>query len=236
VPGAATIRPYQPADRAAVRRIAFDTALFGDPIRALVPDAELFADLWTAAYTDGLPLEALVAADADSVLGYLLGAPDDAATARAYLARVAPLLASRAAHGEYRALGPSLRGLARLALDPAPRAPAGYPAHLHLNLVPAARGLGLGRALLGAYLERLAARGTRGVHLSTTDRNGAALRLYERSGFSVAARRETRAYRGVVDGPVVRLVMVRAVSGAGASSARAAAQRGAADAVPTYRR
>jgi GNAT superfamily N-acetyltransferase len=102
-------------------------------------------------------------------VGYLLGARDGRAAALALLGRVAPLVVARAARGEYRHLRASLPFLARLALEPAPHAPAGrFPAHLHLNLLPAARGRGLGLALMRAYLGRLEAAGVPGVQLSTT--------------------------------------------------------------------
>lgn len=48
---------------------------------------------------------------------------------------------------------------------------------------PAARGTGLGRALLQRFLERAAERGFRKVVLETTHRMQAAMRLYERNGF-----------------------------------------------------
>jgi hypothetical protein len=38
-----------------VREIAYATGLFGAPADPVVPDRELFGDLWTAAYTDGCP-------------------------------------------------------------------------------------------------------------------------------------------------------------------------------------
>jgi RimJ/RimL family protein N-acetyltransferase len=77
-----------------------------------------------------------------------------------------------------------------------------YPAHLHINLPEAYRGLGLGRELMQAYLERLRGLGTPGVHLHTTSVNIAACRLYESLGFALLDRRPTGAWRGLVDQPV----------------------------------
>ncbi len=192
-----------------MRRIAYLTGLFGSSAAPIVPDEELFADLWTAAYTDGPTAHHLIATLGEETVGYLLGATEPAALTRSFLQRVAPLVASRAIRSEYRHLGASLPFLARLALEPGLHAPRDrYPAHLHVNLLEAARGAGLGRALLEAFLERLRAEGVPGVQLSTTDRNAVAVGLYGRLGFELFASRETRVYRRVVDGPVRRLVMV----------------------------
>jgi len=51
----------------------------------------------------------------------------------------------------------------------------------------AARGAGLGRALVEATLDRARARGCRRVELDANERNDGALRLYESFGFSATA-------------------------------------------------
>jgi GNAT superfamily N-acetyltransferase len=51
----------------------------------------------------------------------------------------------------------------------------------------AARGAGLGRALLDATLDRARARGCRRIELDVNERNDAALRLYGSFGFSATA-------------------------------------------------
>jgi ribosomal protein S18 acetylase RimI-like enzyme len=209
------VRPYRPEDREAVRQIAFLTGLFGDSIEAFVPDRELFADLWTVVYTDVVPALALVASLEDRTVGYILGVANARSLPLAYLRCLLPLVVGRLWRGEYRQWRESLPYLWRSALEPSPHAPfEQFPAHLHINLLEAARGLGAGRALLDGFLAQLEAAGVPGVQLSTTDHNRAAVRLYEKLGFRIWASDESRFLTDLLAGPntgpsVRRLVMVR---------------------------
>jgi ribosomal protein S18 acetylase RimI-like enzyme len=204
------VRPYRFEDRAAVRNICYATGLLGHPITTLVPDQELFADLWTVAYTDGFPDLALVATLEAETIGYILGVADARALPSVFVRRVLPLVLSRLFRGEYRSWRGSFPYLFRLALEPPMHAPvAQFPAHLHINLLECTRGRGVGRRLLEGFLTHLEAQGVPGVQLSTTDRNEAAVHLYERFGFRVWASRETKLYAGSVEGIVRRLLMVR---------------------------
>jgi GNAT superfamily N-acetyltransferase len=59
---------------------------------------------------------------------------------------------------------------------------------LTIGIVDGHRGIGIGRALLGALLESAKARGLPGISLSVEDGNDAARRLYESLGFAVVGR------------------------------------------------
>ncbi len=131
-------------------------------------DAETVAQLM-AAFRDHLglaaPSDAEVAAGVERLLGdahteFLLGAPQNGAAA----AGIAQL---RFRYGIWRAGGDCL-------LE-------------DLFVAAAARGTGLGRALLEATLDRARARGCRRVELDVNESNAAALRLYESAGFSATA-------------------------------------------------
>ena len=50
----------------------------------------------------------------------------------------------------------------------------GYPAHLHLNVLPRAQGRGVGPALLAAAVDRLARRRVAGVHVGVGPANARA--------------------------------------------------------------
>ena len=77
-----------------------------------------------------------------------------------------------------------------------------YPAHLHINLSEASRGLGLGKALMAAYLDQLRQNHIRGVHLFTTSLNIAAIGLYKRFGFELLDARPTKMWVDFIEQPV----------------------------------
>ncbi|WP_216318331.1 GNAT family N-acetyltransferase [Deinococcus aestuarii] len=189
---ALTLRPVRPADRDTLAHVAYETAYFGESAARFFPSRPLFAALWVAPYLtpDGGGL-GFVAERGGEVVGYILGSVDPRRYSRA-LAAQGPGLLGRLVTGRLPGAVPSLRYLLRSAVYGVPHPPADlYPAHLHLNLLASARGLGAGGALLDAYLCELRARGVPGVQLSTTRRNAAAVHLYERRGFRVWAARRT---------------------------------------------
>ncbi|MEZ5850678.1 MAG: GNAT family N-acetyltransferase [Hyphomicrobiaceae bacterium] len=61
-----------------------------------------------------------------------------------------------------------------------------YPAHLHINLAPDARGMGLGTRLVDAFLADARMAGCPGVHL-VTGRDSRNRSFYARNGFTLAA-------------------------------------------------
>jgi ribosomal protein S18 acetylase RimI-like enzyme len=180
------IRPYRPGDRARVREIAFRTGYMGEPADWLWGDLESFADLLTPWYTDREPESLFVAELGDSVVGYLMGCTDSRRAFGAARAAVRSLFK----RGAF--LRPGVAGFLwrstfdvlrdggapdESLLDPR------WPAHLHINLLPEARGLGAGGALMRAWLDRLRELGSAGVHLGTFAENTHAQGFFRSQGF-----------------------------------------------------
>ena len=63
--------------------------------------------------------------------------------------------------------------------------PEGYPAHLHINLLPEIRRHGVGKALVTRFLDGLTKRRCPGVHLHVGAQNRGAVSFYAAQGFSV---------------------------------------------------
>ena len=211
------IRPYQPADRAAVFQLCGDTTHFGDPIERFFDARDLFLDTFAAYYTDvagdhlWVAAADSAAADCAGVLAYLMGCPDT----RAYYRWFRPhtrRIAWRALTGQYRGLvtRKTLAYIWRYArlrvpyLDLSP-----YPAHLHLNTRTEWRGLGLGTALMSAYLDQLRREHVPGVQLETSSENKIAAPWYERLGFQLLQRTPTNLYQPSVGQTIDLLVYAK---------------------------
>jgi len=183
----ARIRPYEPGDRARVREIAFRTGYMGDPVDWLWGDPESFADLFTGYYTDEEPGSFSVVELDGRVAGYLAGCVDSSRARGASAAHGRRLLrrGGLLRPGIAPFLWRSILDVARerrvpdeSILDPR------WPAHLHIDLLPEARGRGLGRRLMEGWLARLRELRVPGVHLGTFRENAPAIAFFEACGFS----------------------------------------------------
>ncbi len=205
------IRPYRSSDREMVFCIAADTAFFGEPVEAFLDDRRLFCEAFYAYYTDLEPQHGFVACtgrdEREQVVGFLMGSVDTARRDGFLVWKILPGIVRKAITGHYRLgkrtwryaieqLKAALRGSnphANLAL---------YPAHMHINLMEAWRGHGLGRQLIERYRKHLSGLRVEGVHLHTTNLNRAACRLYEHAGFHLLEARPTQAWKRWVKKPV----------------------------------
>jgi ribosomal protein S18 acetylase RimI-like enzyme len=204
------IRAAFPDDLEAIGAVAFATGFFGASAACYLPDRELFVDLWVRPYARAGCCSYVAVAAPGRVLGYLIGACEPGR----YRREVARLMASRIVPGLLLGRYPQRRASAPfLARWLRRRTPAAderrFPAHLHVSLLPEARGSGTGRALLDRHLGCLVDGGVPGVQLSTTCRTAAAVRLYERCGFVVAARARSDLWAPWAGGEVEHLVMTR---------------------------
>jgi hypothetical protein len=196
------VRPYRDADRDAVRDICCRTAFFELGATAVTADVDLFADYWTAYYTDHEPESSLVAELDGRVIGYLHGCADTARFRRVMARRIAPpiagIIAIRAIRGRYRHQPRTRRFLRWLATrawrEEPPVDIARYPAHYHVNLLRDGHGHRLYTGMAIRFLDTLLARGIRGVHGQVLDvPDGGVwdgfLGRYERRHPEVAVRR-----------------------------------------------
>jgi len=186
------VRPYEPADRAAVRHICFVTGLMGEPFAGQWRDEESFADLFSSYYTDREPESALVVELDGSVQGYLLGCVDSAAAvnpaamALRHVVRRGIAFRPGTAGIVWRSVADVVTDLARRRTTPSRLdfADERWPAHLHIDLLDAVRGRGAGPALVARWLDTLRELGVRGCHLQTMAENARAIEFFERHGFT----------------------------------------------------
>lgn len=177
------MRPGRPADENSVAAICAATAKAGEPQPANTVDPELVTLVYARPYLVIEPATSRVLVDGDRLLGYVVGAVDS----RAFYRRVA---ADWSPHHLPRPPGadPELVHLLTHPMTALPSGTADFPSHLHVNLMPAARGGGEGARLIDAFVDGLAVAGSTGVHVRVARDNTAALRFYERVGFTPLSR------------------------------------------------
>jgi ribosomal protein S18 acetylase RimI-like enzyme len=183
------IRNATPADREALSMICLKTADRGGDASALYSDPDYPALIWALPYLDFAADFAFVLEGDGEVLGYVVAAPDT----RAFETRLDrdwwPKL--RETYGGRTPKAPLdgtvLGIIAKPPVTPAERL-ADYPAHLHIDLLPAAQGGGWGRRLMETLLDALRAAGVPGVHLGVGEANARARGFYARMGFEEIGR------------------------------------------------
>jgi ribosomal protein S18 acetylase RimI-like enzyme len=176
----AAVRPYRDDDLDRLVELCLRTN------RRRYTDLDLLPDILVRPYLTAEPELAFVADDGSRVVGYVLGTADTGAfadwMADVWLPRVAnrhPLPA-----GEPRTPQEHWTVLLHTPRDWLVRPELlGYPAHLHIDLLPAYRRQGLGRALMSAFLDNLHRRGVPAVHVSYVPTNPRAAAFYARMGF-----------------------------------------------------
>jgi len=178
------IRPYRASDRAAVADVCVRTADNGGDSRSLFPDLDLMPSIFAFPYVDLEPDLAFVLDVADRAVGYVIGCADTPTFVRRWrtewLPRVpqyGPLTGPPETPAEQ--MISLLHNPERMVLPEV----ADYPAHLHIDLLPAYQRSGYGRALMTRLLETLAAKDVPAVHLSMLTANTPARAFYDRLGF-----------------------------------------------------
>jgi ribosomal protein S18 acetylase RimI-like enzyme len=178
------IRGYRPSDLDAVYDICIRTADAGGDLSGRFGDDRLVADVFAAPYVTLEPEVARILDDGDgNAIGYIVGTTNTPEFVRRFAAEWLPALGDRYQHDD----DPRDQSLLELLRRPQhmlmPELDA-YPAHLHIDLLPQARGHGEGRALMTSFLRGLHAAGVERVHLSMAPANTGARAFYDRLGFT----------------------------------------------------
>ena len=191
------IRPYEPRDRAAVRKICADTADAGHPVERFFPDREVIADLVTNYYTEFEPQSSFVADNGSGVVGYLMGCLNTKRFVRVETCRIAPVVFVKALvrgtlwHPQAVRLFRTNIGMWLTTGYRAGQNLNEYPAHLHVNVQDGFRGQRAGQRLVEAFFEHARRAGVRGVHASVSADNPRACHFFEGMGF-IEVHREPR--------------------------------------------
>jgi hypothetical protein len=204
------IRPYGPADRAAVRRISCETAFLGKPHQEIFPDEEILADALTLYFTDHEPYSCFVAVAEQGVIGYIIGSRDVPAMQRVMNKNIIPgMLWKALRRGAFfnryilKFLGHIMVSLWRGEFI-LPDCSRQYPATLHINIQQNFRGHNLGSRLITRYLEYLQSNHINGVHLASF--SDSAKEFFLKNGFEKLHEKE-RTYLKSYVGRVLTLTI-----------------------------
>ncbi len=183
------IRGYRPGDLEDLYRVCLQTGNHGADATALFRDPDLLGHVYAAPYGLFEPSLAFVVEDQAGVGGYCLAALDSRAFEQQMEAEWWPPLRLRHAEPDVAGRGRWTRDEQMAYLIHHPQRTddelmAGFPSHLHIDLLPRLQGGGTGRRLIGLQLAALRDRGSRGVHLHVNAGNQRALGFYHHLGFT----------------------------------------------------
>jgi len=182
------VRPFSPDDRSALREV-FERAGAGSPTESMWDHSEAEADVYLYPYMDLEPQSLFVAEDGDALVGYLTGCVDGSAfpaestRMEQAIRRHRLLLRRHSAAFFVRGLWDMGKAMVRSETTSGEFDDPRWPAHLHINVAPQARGTGAANELMTQWLDRLRALDSPGCHLQTLVENHRAAAFFGKFGF-----------------------------------------------------
>jgi len=179
-----TIRPYHPSDLTALYHICLATGDSGQDGTHLYQDPNLLGHYYAAPYALLEPALSFILTRDGEPCGYVLGTLDTERFGKRCedawfppLRARYPLPATEESSRDAQIIRAIHRGHEQQNNFP------DYPAHLHIDILPAGQGVGWGRRLIETLLTAMRDNGAPGVHLGVGGRNSRAIGFYEHVGF-----------------------------------------------------
>ncbi|WP_149829168.1 GNAT family N-acetyltransferase [Streptomyces tailanensis] len=183
---APAVRLYRREDHAALHDICIRTAHNGGDSRPVYMDPDIFPATFATPYVHLEPELTFVLDDGEGqAVGYILGTANTTAFVGEFREKWLPLVTDRFPEP----IGPPTtpdETIIELLHHPERMIVAelaSYPAHLHIDLLPAWQGKGHGRALMRSFLQALHDRAVPSAHLAMASTNTPARAFYDRLGF-----------------------------------------------------
>jgi ribosomal protein S18 acetylase RimI-like enzyme len=182
------IRRATPADARGAYYVCLKTGNHGEDAESLYrDDPEALGRIYVGPYLVFEPDLSFVLEDEHGICGYAFGALDSRKFYARYEAEWRPSLCARfpAPAGDPSRWTPAQR-VHQSYHQPdyfCPDPYARYPSHLHIDLLPHARGRGYGRRMLQQVMDTLRRFGSPGAHLGVSSMNTRAIGFYAHLGF-----------------------------------------------------
>lgn len=182
------IRRFATTDRERLLEL-FKAVSDGSPVASLWGHPESEADVYLVPYMDAEPESVFVADDGGQLVGYLVGSvsdenlPSESARMEQAMKRHKLFYRPQAVQFFLRASMDMLGAQLRRRPMADDFSDARWPAHLHIDVTPQARGTGAAQRLMEAFLAHLDEAGVQGCHLQTQLENVRAVRFFRRFGF-----------------------------------------------------
>jgi len=185
------LRHARAADRAAFCNVCLKTGAAGQDATGREDDPELLGLVYAVPYQVLEPDHAFAIESENGVAGYLFGATDTSTFNRRLATDWYPQLRRRVRDpGPDPAKWQGSDWLRRMVHHPfldIPEALVPFPSHGHIDLLPEARGRGIGRRCMEFLEARLQAAGSAGIFLDVNPANLAAQRFYRSLGYRALA-------------------------------------------------
>jgi len=177
------LRRATESDTTALYRICLRTAADGADASSRHDDPDLLGHFYVGPYLELEPELAFVVADSAGAMGYIIGAADSRRFAAECERLWFPRLRRRYHPPDEQDTSADARivRLLHRGIDISSATPA-FPAHLHIDLEPAAQGGGWGRRLIARFEDELREQGVPGLHLTVSATNSGAIAFYEKLG------------------------------------------------------
>lgn len=179
------LRPYRPEDLDALYAICLQTGDASKDATPLHSDPQLVGHIYAAPYGVLEPENVFVAEDDAGVAGYVVGTHDSNRFTERLERDWWPDLRAKYADTTGMTEADRDRIAAIMLPDKTPAdIVAGYPAHIHMNLLSRLRGQRVGTRLLDMWVEQAKAAGVSGIHLGASASNSGGIAFWTRSGFT----------------------------------------------------
>ncbi len=195
------IRPFHPSDICSVYDICARTADCGNDASGSYEDPQIIGHYYAGPYAVLEPDLCFILTCDGEPCGYVLGTRDSEGFAKRCEEEWFPILRERypLPFPDDESPGAEMKRAIHRGIHPSGDV-IGYPAHLHIDLLPHATGRGNGRRLMERFLGRLRELGVPAVHLGVARKNERAIAYYRHMGFVVLREYDWGFFMGMKPG------------------------------------